>query len=1060
MVAAETPTTPTAIARALCRTDDLETILGQLDEAGSGNLGTLKAQLQAAISRRQHLACQLDPAPTAEALLAVCERTAAGIAQLDPNGRFLKVDPRCNDLLGYSAEEFLQLALADLFVRDGDRASLPVALHQLLAGEIQTVTYEKCCRHRDGRELWLHLSLSSMWCPTLETDCILAAIQTLNNRQYPTNDRLVRERQCQAIVDALPSIAFQTDKSGAWTFLNPAWTALLGYDLGESLGANFLHFLEPVSDRMACGEDFRQLVEGRRETVRFEVRCRPKDKAQPPRRLEFLAGCLRDRTGEIVGAAGQLTDITERCQNEDRLRAVIDTVPGLVSWVGRDGSYLGVNKRLADTLQRQPEEFIGKDVGFLNENPAFQHFLASFLGSDDTHTSAILESEVNGTARNYSIAGQKYQQGGAAVLVGIDITESKQAERALRESEEKFRQLAENIEQVFWMLDLARKKMIYVSPAYKGTWGRPLETVYRPQAWMDTVHPDDYFGVLKAIPRQIRGEYDIEYRILRPDGEIRWIRDRAFPVRDESGSVYRLAGIAEDVTERKRAKEALEKRERYLTALVDVQRSLLAAGAGGDIYRAVLPTLGRVSEASVVYAYEVASDRPAVACCLARWEAIGAAPEGAAAGLSERLDCDRLPTDWVTALRRGEIVRGTIDDVAPSDRAFFEGRGMQSVLALPLMVGGCFFGFIGLESARSAQAWDRLAIGLLGSAAGTIALARERQLNQEELQQQLTAIEASTDGIFIVNTAGTLRYVNSSYHRILGYHTVDSLVGQDWRLAYPDAESVAAIESALRIGGKWSGEIVGRHLDGSTLSAELSMTVTHDREIVGVCRDISERKQTEETLKASLEEKELLLKEVHHRVKNNLQVISSLFNLSAHTVADPGALAVLAESQNRIGSMALIHGKLYQSENLSNVDFAEYIRDLVYHLLASYNADPGRIQTEIDVNNIALNLDAAIPCGLLLNELISNALKHGFPDSRSGHLRVNFISAPNRYLLLRVADDGVGLPPNFEPEKCTSLGISLIISLTQQLRGSLEMYNDPGATFEITFPQPVERRRF
>lgn len=936
MVAAEFPTPPAAIARALCQTDDLEAILDALE---GGNLKTIKGRLQAAIARRQHLACQLD------------------------------------------------------------------------------------CDPADDRQGHSHLP------------------------------------QGGTLVDTLPGIVFQTDPRGTLTFLNSTWTDVCGYTLEESLGVSFLHFLEPV-DYAACWHDFQQLMAGSLQKLHCEVRCYPKHDGQPARRLELLAGCLRSETGEIVGAAGLLTDITACFQDADRLRTAIDTIPGLVSWVGRDGKYLGVNQRLADALGRSPEDFIGQPIGFLdNGDSAFRNFLVAFLASDDTHASAVLESEVDGTYRSYSVAGQKYQQGDAAVFVGIDITQSRQAERALRESEEKFRQLAENIEPVFWMLDWTDKKTIYVSPAYEKTWGRPLQTAYRPQAWMDTVHADDYPRVLNAFPQRVRGEYDIEYRILRPSGEVRWIRDRAFPIRDEDGSVYRLAGIAEDITERKRAVEALGKRERYLSALVDVQRCLLATDADSDLYGVILPTLGRVSDASTIYVYESVPNSRQRARLRACWHG-ASAPGRVATEIPAQLHYSQLPVTWLETLARGEFIRSALADIEPTARDFFNGRAMQSILALPLTVGGQFTGFIGFESASSPQVWDPLTVGLLGSAAWTIALARERQRNQEELQQQLTAIEASTDGIFIVSTAGKLRYANSSYHRILGYPTVNSLVGQDWRQAYPIPESVAKIEADIQIGGKWSGEIVARRLDGSTLLAELSMTVTRDREVVGVCRDISERKQTEETLKASLEEKELLLKEVHHRVKNNLQVISSLFNLSAHATDDPEALAILAESQNRIGSMALVHGKLYQSENLANVDFAEYIRDLIYHLLASYNADSERVRTELCVEDIALNLDAAIPCGLLLNELISNALKHAFPGSRSGCLRISFTNAPGGNLHLSVADDGVGLPPGFDPHKSSTLGFSLIAALTQQLRGSLEMYNDPGATFEITFPQPVARQRF
>ena len=1039
--------TISTIARALCQTDDLRAALAALER---GDAAMAKQQLQDALDRRQHLAGQFDTT-----MLGRETGGMAGIAWLAADGRFQSFDRCCNELLGYSAAEFTELTLAELFI-ESDRPDLQETLQQLRNGEIQTISYVRRGLHRDGREVELHLGLSAA--RLAATGSLQVTLQVPGDCE-PTDLASLQEQQCRAIAAALPNAIFQTNLDGIWTFLNPAWTDLCGYSLEDSLGSSIFHFLGPIHAEDKTWATFQDLLVGRCEAIRCEVRC-CRQPAQT-HRLELVAKRLYDRSGEAIGTVGTLIDISDRSQYEDQLRAIVETVPGLVSWVSCDGNYLGVNQRLAAALGRDPAEFVGQSVGFLSDNRAFNDFFQAFLDSSATHTSEVLETEIAGASHRYSIAGQKYQQGNAAVFVGIDITQSQQAERALRESEARFRQLAENIEQVFWMLDLADKKMIYVSPAYERTWQRPLAAACRPQGWMDTVHPEDYARVLSAMPRQIRGEYDIEYRILRPDGEVRWIRDRAFPVRDDLGRVYRLAGIAEDITGRKRAKATLETRERYLSALVDMQRRLLAATVDGDLYSEVLPILGRVASADTIYVYENATDDRPGARLQASWQA---GPDDSDPKATDTLP-DRLEQYaqfsgcWSQTLQQGEIVSGAIAELDSAERAFFQGRETRWVLALPLLVAGKFFGFIGFESARNRATWDPLVASLLGSAAATIALARERQLNQEALRQQLTAIEASTDGIFIINPEGKLRYVNPAYHRILGHNTVASPLGSDWQLAYPEA-TVATIETHLDVGGRWSGEVVTHRLDGSTLVAELSLTVTRDREIVGVCRDISERKQAEETLKASLEEKELLLKEVHHRVKNNLQVISSLFNLSAQAIEDPGALAVLCESQNRIASMALIHSKLYQSENLSNIDFAEYIRDLIYHLLASYNADPERIQTELHVESIALNLDAAIPCGLLFNELISNALKHAFPDRRLGRLEISFANVAGGDISLCVADNGIGLPAGFDASQCTTLGVSLIVALTQQLKGTLKMYNNPGAKFEVTFPQPIERKRF
>ncbi|ERN41979.1 PAS domain S-box [Rubidibacter lacunae KORDI 51-2] len=882
-------------------------------------------------------------------------------------------------------------------------------------------------------------------------------------RDISTSKRVEAELQasdekCRSVVDGLKEVIFQTDAAGCWTFLNPAWTELTGFDTERNLGRPIAEFVHP-DEQTRHRQHFAPLLAAKKDTCRYEIRfhtCSGGDCW-----LELAARARRNANGAIVGTTGTLNDITERKQAEDRLRAVIDTVPGFVSWVGRDGRYLGVNQRMAQTLNLTPEDLVGQELGFLKTSPSYANFMRDFLASSRQTASQTIATQTNGTARTYLIAAQKYRQGSAAVSVGIDITERKQAELALRESEEKFRQLAENIEQVFWMTDLSRQEAIYVSPAYEQTWGRSLETAYcSPQDWLLYVHPHDRDRVAAALPLQLYGEYDIEYRLQRPNGEVRWIHDRAFPVRDGNGHIYRLAGIAQDITESKRAKEALERRERYLTALVGVQRRLLAAGTNRNLYSEAISILGLVSAASRIHVYENTCDENG--CWRAHERAAWHAPDVPPNARPE-LDYSTLSDDWRSRLLAGEIRQGIVAELPAGERHFFSAEDALAFLVLPLFVNGNFFGSIVFDNCREAREWQPLEVGLLSSAAAAIALAKERQLAQEQLQRQLTAIETTTDGIFIVNAADELQYVNPAYVQMLGYDNTHDLLGTHWCDYYPseDSDPIATkLRPELLTAGKWSGEIDALHRSGRTFVQELSVTATATGEAIGVCRDISDRKLAECELKASLEEKELLLKEVHHRVKNNLQVISSIFSLQSQAIADPQALALLEDSQNRIGSMALIHEKLYQSARLANIDFSDYIRDLTEHLIASYNANPAWIETDTHIDDVRLTLDSAIPCGLLINELVSNALKHAFPDGRRGRIAIEFRTLEDGNLRLRVEDNGVGLPEGLDSNETNSLGLSLIASLAEQLRGRLQVTNTTGACFEVVFPQPQERRRF
>ena len=246
--------------------------------------------------------------------------------------------------------------------------------------------------------------------------------------------------------------------------------------------------------------------------------------------------------------------------------------------------------------------------------------------------------------------------------------------------------------------------------------------------------------------------------------------------------------------------------------------------------------------------------------------------------------------------------------------------------------------------------------------------------------------------------------------------------------------------------------------DGSQFWARMEAAVALDGEAQAVCRaalsDITERKQVEERLRASLREKEVLLQEIHHRVKNNLQVISSLLRLQSARIDDPHTLGVLTESRDRVRSMALVHEMLYQSENLAQVDFGAYVRNLTGYLIRAYRTSSTRVALRSDVQDVTLGIDLAVPCGLIINELVSNALKHGFPDGRKGEITVK-MRADSSTITLMVSDDGVGLPDGLEWQRTDSLGLQLVVMLVEQLEGGIELESNAETVFRITFPRPA-----
>jgi two-component sensor histidine kinase len=222
--------------------------------------------------------------------------------------------------------------------------------------------------------------------------------------------------------------------------------------------------------------------------------------------------------------------------------------------------------------------------------------------------------------------------------------------------------------------------------------------------------------------------------------------------------------------------------------------------------------------------------------------------------------------------------------------------------------------------------------------------------------------------------------------------------------------------------------------------------------VIVVYGDISERKRAEEELKNLLQEKDILLAEVHHRVKNNMQIIASLLGLQAREIKDARFLAAIEESRNRINSMALVHEQLYRAREYAQIDFGNYIDQLASTLFNMYQVEPARVELRIIAKGVYLGLEKAIPCGLLLNELITNSLKYAFPDGRKGKLWIILKPKKNK-MELEIGDNGIGIPDDFDFETSQSLGLQLVKLLTtHDLQGNLTLENKLGTQFCIEFP--------
>jgi predicted ATPase/two-component sensor histidine kinase/GAF domain-containing protein len=386
----------------------------------------------------------------------------------------------------------------------------------------------------------------------------------------------------------------------------------------------------------------------------------------------------------------------------------------------------------------------------------------------------------------------------------------------------------------------------------------------------------------------------------------------------------------------------------------------------------------------------------------------------------------------------------------------------RSILCLPLIKQAKLAGALYLENSLASHVFTPARIAVLGLLASQAAISLENASLYANLQHaQAFLAEAqrlSHTGSFIYNTVSEEIYWSDEVFRIYGFEpagttTLDKLLQ---RVHPEDREKVMHfVETTPRDGREHQLEHRLLMPDGLVKTLHIVMHARTNElgqvEFLGTAMDVTAFKQTQGRLQASLEEKDALLKEVHHRVKNNLQLISSLLSLQAARIADPQVAELFAESRNRVRSMALVHENLYRAGNFARVPMRTHIQNLAAHLIRAYDLQGQKIGLSTEIDDIELDLDRAVSTGLIINELISNALKHAFPAGRPGQVRVGLKLVDGKQCLLEVSDDGIGLSTDFEVERAAGLGLQLVHDLTRQLQGTIAVQRGSGTRFAIAF---------
>ena len=733
-------------------------------------------------------------------------------------------------------------------------------------------------------------------------------------------------------------------------------------------------------------------------------------------------------------------DITERLQAEERLRnsqAFLDTViehsPNSMWVADEHGTLLRLNQACRNLLHVQDEEVVGKYNIFQDTVLAAEGHLpqvqavfergapARFVIAYDTGAVPGLKlAQTTRLVLDVGIAPIRDTQGKVinAVIQHADITERVAAEAALRASERRYRDLFENAPLAIFQSSPEGKALAVNSQFLRLFGFASPEEIYAladiaTVLFADPQRRSEIIRLRKENPEL--NEFESRYR--RQDGSTFLGRLKVRTITDSMGRAVAFEGFIEDITARKQAETALAAARAHY-------QSLLQTASDG---LHVLNLEGELIEASDSF-----------------YRMLGYAPE------------DPPPlhvADWDAQWTREEL-KGLIASFIEHPQVF-ETRHRRkdgTLIAVEINTQGIESDgqrFL-YASSRDITERKRVEDALRKSESQLRESQQIARLGSWDLDLVTPKLDWSEETYALFDQSAA-DFVPSFAEFARWVHPEDRATMQtsfDRALASDDAPYHVVVRIVNDSGRQWALESFGavrRDPEGRPLS------------IYGTVQDVTERQRAEAALRASLLEKTVLLQEVHHRVKNNLQVIRSLLNLQANQVHEPVVLELLEVTRNRVGAMALLHENLYQSENLAQLNLGVYVASLCAQLLRAAGPVHGRVRLErhVETEKISLGLDQAVPFGLLLNELVTNALKHAFPGERSGCIRLTVARATAETVRLTVTDDGVGLPAALDPSHTQSLGLQLVQMLTKQLHGTVTFQPGLGTTVQILFPHLV-----
>ena len=740
---------------------------------------------------------------------------------------------------------------------------------------------------------------------------------------------------------------------------------------------------------------------------------------------------------DVTGRKRAEDDLRE---SQEKIRLITDSLPALISYIDSDQRYRFVNRTYELWHETPAENILGKDLkevlGDSVHPEILPHVDAALSGQQ---TSFEIDTILGGgKQRNLNVVYTPHvDEDGVVkgfVLLAMDITERKKAEKALWRSEGILRDILDNAIIHIWAFD--GEKYSYLNKAYYEFTGQDSSMPLTIERWTSVVHPDDLdrAGETWRNAWDCKSEHDNYFRLRGPGGRYRDFWCHAVPIFDEEDQFSHFQGFNVDITDRKRAEENLAMALQRLTAHMD--NSPLAIVEFDGEFRVVRwsgeaeKVFGWTSEeilgksiAEMQWVHDEDKD-------LVRQESAGLfsgeSPRSLNVNRNYRKDGSVIHCEWYNSGiydSQGKLVSVLSLVLDITDRTKAEQELLAQRDLFSTMFENAPYVSMLVNSDGRLENINRKGIDFVG---------RPRESLLGLLGGEVFRCLNSFDG------EGCGRTANCS----------DCPVRTRVSRTFETGESLYEEEGRLTILGESSEEVVIHFL----LSTARVMVKSSELVMVTLV-DITDRKRAEEQIKASLAEKEVMLREIHHRVKNNLAVMSSLLILRSEYSTDKAPQELFRDMEARIRSMAVAHEILYESENLAHLSVSDYVGNLLDHIVFSHGSVGPYVALDKEIEEVSFGLDTAIPLGFILTELVSNCLKHAFPDGKEGRVGVSLRSVKEHEFELIVADNGCGIPESIDWKNPQSMGLELISTFVEQLHGLVEINRNEGTVVRIRFKE-------